>query len=68
MRSDGSLTMGILGFKEIRVVLCTPECKHLNAYLIPLPPHQQYTENIQHLQLVHYLMHDLHGLWQLGSC
>lgn len=39
-----------------------------NAYLIPLSPHEQHTENIQHLQLIHNLVHDLHRLWKLCSC
>lgn len=38
------------------------------AHLIPLPAHEQHTENIQHLQLVHDLVHDLHGLGQLCPC
>lgn len=38
------------------------------AHLVPLPAHEQHTENIEHLQLVHDLVHDLHGLGQLCPC
>lgn len=36
------------------------------AHLVSLTPHQQHTEDIEHFQFVHDLMHNLHGLRQLG--
>lgn len=37
-----------------------------SAHLIPLSPHEQDAENVQHLQLIHNLVHDLHGLRELS--